>query len=632
MDSQNLHPIMEILEQSPAFKLQILLSIIILGVFYWDKFNTWTSKEDYPESKNPPRHFTTWAKYFGYALIYTLCLELAYLLILAVPDILDVINKVFKLNFIPGDSKREFFKSYPLWVLVFMIGVLPNIPGLRSFEENLRYGFHQRAFIPEEARSLVQQFAANPAFFRPNIREAKDFIENRDLILKDVDAMRSDNRIGHKWFKLSFLRAKIEKWRGSREATRFISKCEKDYRLTDENYNRLRTDIKLYYDRKAILDDTTATGSDQEYLTRLQTNMTMELDRLLVKTYQVISCGVLATERKHANRLETFRWFGFHPEFKPGIPIVIDIILASAGAVLGIVFVMTLIYLTAFGRTGFNVGKALAWGVLYTVMVGFCILAAALLYRRLTRKSRFFTGSISETFVVGPFAHRVIGAGTGYLTAFVILVSWSILFSDRSLIDLLPRLWPWPLIPAAASGFVIYYLSSLDVSRNRWFEGLLQGSVTACAALVACIIAIEYPWKQGVLPFIVYATCVGVFSGFAIGYIFPEQYRRRTKNIYSGPERRRCSRVEMNAECQLDVGNEHHACVIKNLSLSGVEVNAKVSEGEGTTVILSIPELGDLQGVIARKTDTSTCMKLHLDGMKQDLLRNYIGPQIHSSA
>lgn len=50
-------------------------------------------------------------------------------------------------------------------------------------------------------------------------------------------------------------------------------------------------------------------------------------------------------------------------------------------------------------------------------------------------------------------------------------------------------IWPWPMIPAATSGFIIYYLSSLDTVRKRLSEGLIQSGVMGLVAAVAYLIA-----------------------------------------------------------------------------------------------------------------------------------------------
>jgi hypothetical protein len=616
---------LKLFSRSPAMNLQIFFGIIVLGIFAWSKFNSWTGKEDYFTKDSPPRHFTTWARYVSYATIYTIFIEIAYIVILVLPDLLNFhINLV---NFLTNVLGEEFNKNLHIWAIVFLIGILPHVPGLKNIELELRYRLHNRAFIPTEAKALVQQFVENPGFFCPDSGEAKKELENiNDFLVSDLDLIRPDNRLWHKYFKLVFLRAKIEKWQGRPVISRFFETCGIDYTLSKENYKSLKTDVKLYYDTSSVLDGKTKSSGERDYIERLRMDILREIENLLKRTYKVICCGILATERMHQKRLNVFKWFGLYPDFRPGIPVVIDIILKSALSVCMVTFATTLIFfhLSSPGN-GLNVDKALSWAIIYTLMVGFCILGAVLLFRRLSRRSRFRSGDAAETFLVGPYAHRALAASLGYIIALSMLFIWFSPSWDKSFTGLIETIWPWAFIPATTSGFVVYYLSSLNIHRSRWLEGLLQGILTGGVALLVCIIAIENLNKRSVQLFIIYAVSTCSIAGYFIGFIFPKEYRHRVAKIYRGPDRRSHQRIIINSESTLKIGDEHYGCETEDLSLAGAKLSKEVPQQEGTAAILELPGVGEITGTISRKNDNTTCIKFSLTEAIKNSLNTYLG-------
>lgn len=625
METRIWEPFINLFKTSPTLTIQIFFGIIVLGLFYFNNFNTWTGKEDHFIKSSPPRHFTTWARYISYAILYTLIIESTYFLILVIPEIFKIFAEHLGISLLSNLSDEDFNKYLPVWVLVFYIGILPNTPGLRELELSLRYRLHKRAFIPAEARALVQQFGENPAFFRPDTAEAQKMFENiSDVIGSNQSVIRPDNRLEHKWFKLAFLRNKIEKWQGQRVISRFFQTCIKEYQLSQVDFNRLKADLKKYNSKAALTDGETLSPYQIELTERFKLDINREIDKLLMRTYEIICCGILATERMHDKRLKTFKWFGLYPDFKPGIPVFIDIILKSALAVCTVTFIITVVYLSKYSTVGLDANKALSWSVIFTLMVGFCIFGAVLLYRVLSRKSRFGGDNNAGMILIGPLVHRAIATGMGYIIALVVLLIWTSFASAESFYVRLAKIWPWPLIPATTSGFAVYYLSSLKVFRSRWVEGFLQGITTGAAALLACVLAIQDFSNFSTKAFAAYTVLVSGMAGYSIGFIFPQEYRRRVSNFYTGPERRNHSRIALRADSNIIIDNEKYACEIENLSLGGAKLSTGLSKDEGASAILELSGVGQLNGYISRKTADFSCIQFSLNEAMKNSLKNYI--------
>jgi len=618
-------PFIDLFKTSPTLTIQIFSGIFVLGLFYFNKFNTWTGKENHFFKSSPPRHFTTWARYISYAILYTLIIESTYLLILVIPEILRIFAEHLGIRLLSNLSDEDFTKYLPVWVLVFYIGILPNTPGLRELELILRYRLHKLAFIPAEARALVQQFVENPAFFRPDKAEAQKMVENiSEVIGSNQSVMRPDNSLEHKWFKLAFLRNRIDKWQGQRVISRFFQTCIKEYQLSQVDFSRLKADLKKYYSKAALTDGETQNSYQIELTERFKLDISREIDKLLIRTYEIICCGILATERMHYARLNTLKWFGLYPDFKPSIPVVIDIILKSALAVCTVTFITTVVYLSKYSTAGFSANKALSWSVIFTLMVGFCIFGAVLLYRFLSRKSRFGGDNNAGMILIGPLAHRAIATAMGYVIAAAVLLIWTSFASAESFYMRLAKIWPWALIPATTSGFAVYYLSSLKVSRSRWVEGFLQGVTTGAVALLACVLAIKDFSNFSTEVFAAYAVIVSGLAGYSIGFIFPQEYRRRVSTIYTGPERRNHRRIALRADSNIMIDNEKYACETENLSLGGARLSTGVSKDEGAPAILELSGVGQLNGFISRRTVDFSCIQFSLDEAMKKNLKNYI--------
>jgi len=585
---------------------QTWIGVVVLAFVAWRKFNTWTEKEEDFGKASPPRHFTTWARYVSYAFFYTLIIETVYIVLVTTPEILNVLAEFLKDPQLKALSERTNTGSLPLWVLVFLVAVVPELPGLRTTEIMLRQTLHDDAFIPAEARALVQQFLVKPSCFQPHQDRASEVAkELREQLPQAQDFSNPDNRIEHRWFKLAYLRKGIDEWKGKRVVSRFFSACRKDYATCEDLYGQLKTDIRIYSDKKAVM-------TDREYLERLSASIAETLDRLLVRTYEFISCGVLATEKMHNRRMESFAQFGLYPYYRPGIPIMLDSIIKTTFFVLVSTLLVTTVFLLHQGKSfHHSIALSVIWSVVFILMQGFCIFGAVLLYRRLSMSQRLGKQATGDTFVIGPIAHASFGFIMGFFIGFVIVLlnAKVFLLAGGTWSEVVAKVWPWALIPATTSGFIVYYLSSVKKERNRWFDAVFLGVSSALIAAIATALIPLSPGSGSSAPFMVYSVVTCGLAGLGIGFIFPAEYQSRVAALYHGNERRAQRRFPAILETILKIGKEEYPCKTEDLSAVGAKLAVDVPHEIGTKALFNIAGLGELQGRLVRKTGTSTCIQ-----------------------
>ena len=147
----------------------------------------------------------------------------------------------------------------------------------------------------------------------------------------------------------------------------------------------------------------------------------------------------------------------------------------------------------------------------------------------------------------------------------------------------------------------------------------------ALAAAVAYIISTELREVEISLFFISYCSLVCGLTGFAIGWTFPEEYRRRKKADVTSHDRRIQPRISVFSTGTLLVGKEKYPCQTVDLSLEGAKLTTATSEDIGTNVILNLNDIGVIDGVIRRKEEKKTYLQFLPSDETRKRLEAYIG-------
>ncbi len=172
---------------------------------------------------------------------------------------------------------------------------------------------------------------------------------------------------------------------------------------------------------------------------------------------------------------------------------------------------------------------------------------------------------------------------------------------------------------------VIYYLSSLDVQRERLTEGLLQGSCLRVVAALAYIISSELQNADIDVFFLSYCILVCGLTGFVIGWTFPEEYRRRNKNIMESSNRKIQQRISVYSAGTLRVSDEDYPCQTVGVSVLGAKLQTTVDEKIGTNILLTLQDIGPIKGILKRKDQKKLYLQFSPTSEMKKRLETFIG-------
>ncbi len=609
--------------------IQSILSLAIIPIYAWFNFNTWAGEKFETVMNNPPRHFTTFSRYVWYAFLYALVVETVYVLFLVAPGLIEVVTKAFDLPIQVDTTNTGKEGNYPLYLLVTLIVVAPNTPGLRKAEQWIRLKLHRQAFIPAEAEALMHQFMMHPARFEPDTKTTErvmaaigeDIPETRHIT-------RPDKRLGHRWFKMSYLYLQLNGSKQDPKFLQFFDLCGPTPKNCEKEYEKLQLDIRSYYTSKKQIGENPS-QRDEEYLDDRKGDISARLDRLLEKAFRLISCGVLATQKTHQGRIDAFRYFGLNPDFSEGPQVYVDIILNCVFLSTLVTFVTTYVFHLIDPKKIENMALVVSWTVVMIFLMGTSIVSAVFLYRRLSIKRRTGLATSNSTFVFGLRTDISIGAVAGYLAGFAIIMFYVLTLTDNDIdgsakMDLI-NIWPWPMIPATTAGFIIYYLCSLGVDRKRLAEGSIQGAAMGTVAALAYIISAGLRGVDVDFSFLAYCSIVCCLVGFVIGWTFPEEYRRRRNRDKARSNRRSNPRIALAATGTMIVGDQKIPCQTVNLSMDGAKLAANCPHEVGTDVLLDIDDVGSIKAVVKRKEGEKTFLQLFPTDEISGRLASYLG-------
>lgn len=616
-------PGLKVLSSLPA-----ILSMAIIPFYSWFNFNTWTGEEFKLAMNNPPRHYTTFSRYVWYAFLYTMVLELVYILFLVVPGFIGVVIEALDLPIQVVAAHIHDEGKFPLYLLVILLVVAPNTPGLRKAERWMRSKLHREAFIPAEAEALMNQFVMHPARFEPNPDTTKVVMEAIGGDIPETrNITRPDKRLRHRWFKMSYLYHQLNGSKQDPKFLQFYDLCGPTPENCDKEYRKLQLDLRSYHTTQHQ-NGKNPSRSDRKYLEDKKKDISARLDQLLEKAFRLIACGVLATQKTHHARMDKFRYFGLNPDYTEGPQVYVDIILSCVFLTTVLTFMTTYLFHLIDPLVIEDMTTVISWTVVMIFLMGTSITSAVCLYRRLSIKRRTGLHAGNSTFVFGPRTDISIGAGAGYWAGFAIIMVYVIHFSPNqftSLTEMAFRVWPWPMIPATTAGFIIYYLYSLEVHRKRLVEGCIQGTAMAAVAVLAYAISSGLQKNDINILFLSYCAIVCGLTGFAIGWTFPEEYRRRRKKDTAKSNRRHQTRIDLSTTGTLVAGDRECPCETVNLSMDGAKIATDCPQEVGTDVVFNINDIGAINALVKRKEEDNTFLQLFPNDDTADRLASYLG-------
>ena len=136
-----------------GFLLSLALGMLVVYFFSYQKFDETTLGEDENDiiTRLLPKYLTTKREYTRAFIVYLAIVQLVLVLVSFLgPKLLEPTT----------DNLSVAPSSLPLVTALVIVGILPNVTWLKQLELRVRSFAHERASIPQAARSIARQLAA----------------------------------------------------------------------------------------------------------------------------------------------------------------------------------------------------------------------------------------------------------------------------------------------------------------------------------------------------------------------------------------------------------------------------------------------------------------------------------------
>lgn len=614
-----------------------IIGAIFIAMIFMVRFNTWAPVEDKAKLTNPPRHFTTWGRYTRYALLYVAANEILYLLIIWFPDIAKELVGFATANniIIPELHPESLRENIPLWSVIITTTVLPSLPQKFNVDYYLRKKLHRRAFITAEADSIIQDLKLNFEKFTPQDSVIQKVMGQGAIGTEKADYLKKRNTVSHKWAKLSYLIYLFQRWETGREVRRFLDFYGEEWRRLSTDYEDLKLHIPQYRAQSG-------TQTNNKIVELLEGTLSRALDDKLDMLYMLITCGVLSTSRTLAQRRSAFAHFGLHPGHSIDVPFDWDTIIKSAGIVFLATLVPTMFY-EFFADPSVIASRpdipdprsptgTAIWSVISLLLQGSAI-AVAVYLNRLWLKYRSNLEGDDEVNSLRPSVlRRSACALSAYLVGLAVLFVSAELMSGQaaSLIEILGKIWAWPLASAVTGYFVCQYITTFlkyekggqDVSEDRkWWTALTHGVALMGTSVASTLFYFNRLIGTAELPFLIFVVATTFIIGCGIGYVFPEGYRKRRYELNRREERR----FPITGEVEIqDPAGQSVACKIGDVSVTGARLDTAVKQSVGDTIQVRISQLGMFLARIVRLESSRTYIEFLHDSDTKQKLSDYV--------
>lgn len=482
----------------------------------------------------PPIFTTRRGRYNLYAHWYILILEISFLAIILLYNVIPDIGRVLstKLPSLQGETLQ--FRA--ILALFALTGLLSSFPGFKDIDVWLLGKLHRAAFIPDDARFLAEKLC-NSVFIPP--RAVKETV-GAGLSMRDTRRVAEGNASGtleKKIFDLLCLRAQVHTALGKEKSRRVKLMLERDMKTTSFQMQELRADTIAYLrDQERIVPATEREidtwiasnvdgNSNVAGLSARRRKLRIRCDALFDTMCLVIALSLFATEALPDDIDAALGEMGFETTV-PKLPILdwdAVALIVSASSVLLLAFNMLFTSFTFIFKpqqdTGilpvFDKPMILRFVVLFTLIYGIIMLLSIKLKRRWRRSAR--RGA--------PRPENLLIALYSYILTVPINVVLS-LYIHKGELTTAPFLFA--LNQAVLGYFIGMYIDrSLGTPKISYKLPLAQGILQAVGSLAAVFLSQSMTTNPKFNAFlIIFSTLQASASGVFVGVLFQYLYKQ----------------------------------------------------------------------------------------------------------
>ena len=508
----------------PTSFVCLLLGIVIVALYSIGKFEepTIEKAEDDFIAQLLPKYLATREEY-SRALILYLVSMIGILCALSVlgPRLLEI----------SGAGPVDLCAGRAAGVRVASGRRLPHVPWLQDIERRVRRFWHERAFIPEAARTTADTLrAANFDFSAYTQKAMLASPHLRGLELTDFEAPRGSIEYG--WARLSCLSHELG-WR--RDAGETAS-------LDGEILDRYASDLDNIASKRQAMEIDMAQYKQEKARNPFYDNEGLRdaIRSALQQLYVLLGCAVRLKLSNNADINAAFRPFGFVLGPSTPAPRNQDLIIVGLTVMTGSLLMLVFAAMAAgslFEAIGWwrpsenfpnDALQPLMWSLSATFAHGVAITTADWMRVRLLSKGRWFAMAGRER---RPIAANYIRVALGCAIAgYIALFLWGLIFQPPT-VAFAKGTVPYALLPAATGAFYGYHLDNVDLEKrpSRVWEIGSQALVTGFCGLVAAPVWLELGGSSvaGNYDFVILVTLLGFVVGASLAWYLPQAAANR---------------------------------------------------------------------------------------------------------
>ncbi|MDJ0804555.1 MAG: hypothetical protein QNI89_12545 [Desulfobacterales bacterium] len=550
-----------------------ILGGIVVFIFYFMKFGRWPGPEGTPPGfrPKPTRHFTTWLRYIGWAVVYGFFMMCIYLLIIFFPKLfVNFLEAYIGLGMSGPDTDLlsrvlSTLKESPDNIVPYAVIIVTVVwsAAFAETERTFRRTLQESAMIPTEANRLIEHYERHFEDFQPDMRLARSLIrESPFKLVSEANFSAGDEgTLELRFAQCEYILDQITRLRAKRYFARILMRYQQDFDEAKVAINKLRGKLQNYKSELLeTLDAATNPSPRQDNLTLAEANRIWEeshnplpferryfgrmWDQLekdvldcLRAILRIVICCVLAIGKSPYQRNALLKKFGLAPPEDIG-----PVFNKEYGVRAGLVIVGTMVlcsgiyYGVDFIRNGQpdscqqmnipipgDLAEVAVWTIYAVVMHLMGILGGYSVQKWLTEEHRQFEDTPVNTL-------KLADGLACFVFGFCLNIFFfaAILFPKAQWYQFQYG-WPWAVVAGATGSFTGYYMSrSSKLERISYPIMAVQGVVTAsfAAGVMLYIYDIALILKPSecvaLTSYAIYVVATTFLIGGALSYILQD--------------------------------------------------------------------------------------------------------------
>lgn len=549
-----------------------ILGGLVVFVFYFMKFGRWPGPEGTPPGfrPKPTRHFTTWLRYIGWAMVYGFFMLSCYFFIVFFPKLFINFLDTYLGLVNPGTGTDLLQRSLntlqdnPGDIVPYAVIIVTVVwsSGFADAERTFRRSLQESALIPTEANRLIEHYEKHHEYFKPDMILARDVIREIPfkLISEATFTENDDGRLEFRFAQCEYMLDQISNLRSKRYFARVLRRYQEDFEEAKIEINRLRGKLHNYkiellenlraynstpLERESlILQDVNQhwershepQPSERRYFKRMWDELEEEVLKCLSSILKIVICTILAIGKSPNQRNALLKKFGLTaPDIGPvlnreyvvraGIVIFLTMLLCS-----GVYFAID-IFKHPVAVDGPSLAIPIPQGITEIAYWTFYAMTMHLLgifggysvQKWLSEEQKQFEDSPSDVL-------KLSDCAACFIFGFCLnIFLFALILFPQSRWKEFQSGWMYALVASVTAAFTGYYMTQRrKLNKIDYRYIVVQGLVTALFAFVVLLLIYDYKFlislkeSPALTAYAIYVIVTTFLIGAALSFILQE--------------------------------------------------------------------------------------------------------------